>query len=844
MRVTLKDEFQAGRVEELYTEARLARGEVEAADKPQVLILASPTGSGKTVMATALMELIIEGDGVHEGDEEAVFLWLSDSPELNEQSRRKIESDSSAFDDENLKPIEADTFNQRRLEPGKVYFLNIQKLGRKSKLLKEGDDQHFTIWETIENTIQESPSHFWLIIDEAHRGMRSAQQERDAVTIVQKFVKGSSGEVSPVPLILGISATPERFEKVLEKTGRTKRVVEVTPAEVRASGLLKERLSVFHPDRRKPADVSFLRSAATALEEYRQRWNDYIESEGDIETFEPILVVQVEDAGKNDEYSKTDLEEVLVQLEDVLGPLEDYEIAHSFQEHHAITVGDRALRYVPPSDIQEDADIRVVLFKQSLNTGWDCPRAEVVMSFRSASDYTNIAQLIGRLVRTPLARAVKGNDFLNSVALYLPGYQAEALARVEKYLTSKETGLVAPPIIEPGGDLVEYPRVTGKDELFTRAETLPTYEIERERKRTHVQRLIKLSRYLTNDKIEPDALTSARQFIIDELEAARKKLSRTKAFKDAVKNTSEIGVREVTMEAPIAGEDIDNLTLEESFNTVTAATENVNDVFNDSGRRLGEGLHKLWLKARVAAGASPTEAKAELYALISDNKVWESLQSACSKRFFEKKSEHKTAISALTESRRQQYNKLNVTGAKGTPGELMLPPEVIVAKGDETYKRHLYAEDGDTFSCDLNDWEKSTVKEELKRKDVLGWLRNEPRKSWSMLVPYEWQGNDESMFPDFLFFRQDGEHLIIDILDPHWRNEDSAAKARGLARFAEKHGHQFGRIEVIRKEGGKGDAGKLRRLDVNNDEVRAEVVTLNEQDNAGLLRLFDRYATS
>jgi type III restriction enzyme len=80
----------------------------------------------------------------------------------------------------------------------------------------------------------------------------------------------------------------------------------------------------------------------------------------------------------------------------------------------------------------------------------------------------------------------------------------------------------------------------------------------------------------------------------------------------------------------------------------------------------------------------------------------------------------------------------------------------------------------------LNDWEITTVEEELKRDDVLGWLRNPSRKSSSFLVPYEWEGNDVAMYPDFLFFRQDGEHIIVDILDPHWgTHEDSAAKARG-----------------------------------------------------------------
>src|SRR5690349_11313487 len=100
MRVKLKPEFQEGRVEELFTEARLARNEVGAESKPQVVILASPTGSGKTVMITALMELIADGDTDHLGDEDACFLWLSDDPELNEQSRRKIENDSSLFADE------------------------------------------------------------------------------------------------------------------------------------------------------------------------------------------------------------------------------------------------------------------------------------------------------------------------------------------------------------------------------------------------------------------------------------------------------------------------------------------------------------------------------------------------------------------------------------------------------------------------------------------------------------------------------------------------------------------------------------------------------------------------
>lgn len=840
MRIVLKP-FQEIRVKELYDEARLASNELEQGGKGQALVLASPTGSGKTVMVTSLMELLIEGDEDHAGDEEAVFLWLSDDPELNEQSKRKIEEDSSLFGPDDLEAIDAAKFDQRRFTPGHVYFLNIQKLSKSSNLLKGGDTRRYPIWQTIENTVKESPSHFWLIIDEAHKGMRSDKDEKAAATIVQKFVKGSS-EVSAVPLIVGISATPERFEKVLEGKGtsRTKRVVQVTPEEVRVSGLLKETLTLYHPKTMQPADVSFLRSAAHMVERYRERWQSYCEKEDEAQ-FEPILIVQVEDSGKKDEYSRTDLQEAIEQLEDVLGPLDNFALAHAFQEHQTIAVGERTLRYVSPSEIQDDSDLRVVFFKQSLNTGWDCPRAEVVMSFRSASDYTNIAQLIGRLVRTPLARKIYGNDFLNSVSLYLPKYDSDALEKVRKYLTEKETGLAAPPEFEEGDDLLEYPRATDKDDLFERAASLPTYAIERLSKKTHVQRLVKLGWHLTNDKIEPGALGAARKFVLDLLEAERKKKARTKAFKDTIASSSQIGVRQVSIATPIAGDDIDDPDLEESFNDVAAAAQNIDDVFRACGRKLGEGLHKLWFKARVAAGATPSDAKSELFTLLLDDKLLASIEAACEKQFYKKKQEHKTAIDALSDGKREEYRKLNVTGAKGTPLELELPPTMDAVKDRGPYARHLYVDEDGNFSCKLNDWEETTVEEELKKDEVLGWLRNQPRKTWSFLVPYEWEGNDVPMFPDFLFFRKDGDSIVVDILDPHWgTHEDSGAKARGLARFAEVEGHKFSRIEVIVKEGGKN--GKLHRLDVNRDEVRKEAVNID--DNSDLRKLFERFGVA
>ncbi|MBQ6480297.1 MAG: DEAD/DEAH box helicase family protein, partial [Anaerolineaceae bacterium] len=61
---------------------------------PQVISFSAPTGSGKTIIMTALMEEILYGSADRIADPDAVFVWLSDSPMLNEQTRFKIEKDS------------------------------------------------------------------------------------------------------------------------------------------------------------------------------------------------------------------------------------------------------------------------------------------------------------------------------------------------------------------------------------------------------------------------------------------------------------------------------------------------------------------------------------------------------------------------------------------------------------------------------------------------------------------------------------------------------------------------------------------------------------------------------
>jgi type III restriction enzyme len=131
------------------------------------------------------------------------------------------------------------------------------------------------------------------------------------------------------------------------------------------------------------------------------------------------------------------------------------------------------------------------------------------------------------------------------------------------------------------------------------------------------------------------------------------------------------------------------------------------------------------------------------------------------------------------------------------------------------------------------EWERATVEAELARDDVVGWLRNVPRKTWAFKVPYKYDGDDTSMYPDFLFFREQGKGVVVDVLEPHrLTQDDSASKAAGLAEFAKVHGDRFGRIEVIIKV-----KDKLIRLDVNDGDVRGKVSGV--KDNGHLRQLFE-----
>ena len=848
MKFTLKD-YQIEAVAEVLDNMKKARVFWQDHDMKTAFSLAATTGSGKTVMAAAVFEALLFGNDEleFEPDPGALVLWFSDDPSLNTQSKWRLQEASDKLTISDLVTVE-NTFNRETLEAGKIYFLNTQKLSKTSLLTRghDPDDESletafgqkimpdmraFTIWDTIRNTIDDPDLTLYLVLDEAHRGMKpdgSMSAASGRQTIVKQLINGSGGTPA-IPIVWGVSATVDRFNKALEgMQGRTTLPhVQVDAGLVQASGLLKDTITMDVPDEVGDFETVLLRRGADKLREISEAWATYADEQGDGSEVKPLMVLQVPDAPDPADIAKW-LDVILERYPE----LPEDSIANVFGEHKTETFGRHTVPYIEPQRVQQDDWVRILIAKNAISTGWDCPRAEVMVSLRAASDKTHITQLLGRMVRTPLARRISGNDRLNAVDCLLPNFNKEAVeAVVDQLMKGGDGGEELPGrrvLINPK-EMKPNPAID--DDVFKKLTSLPSQTLPKKQARP-VKRLTALAHELAMDDLLPDAGSKAHAAMHAVLDTAQQ----TYAAKIVDARAAMMTVEGKTLTA-------DTETQKTTFNDFVEAADYavIEDAYRRAGRAISPDLATSYaehLAASMEDEEDEEEALIEGHTIIAAlglvPKIKDELEAEAEELARQWLGEYKDEIKGLTDERQEVYRQIQEMSTDPLPVEIARPHmwlqptslrENGVERELERFERHLLCDEEGMFpEFFKSTWEPAVLKAELSREGNIGWYRNPGRASQDSLgVVYEEADENRIVRPDFIFFsRSENGTVVADLVDPHGHYlADALPKLKGLAAYAANNSGLFRRIEAITKFT---NPDRYKMLDLTREDVRTAIL--------------------
>ena len=362
------------------------------------LVFKAPTGSGKTVMMAEFLRCL--DDNYHFHDDKA-YIWVSfGGDESYSQSKDKIRAYFNGGTDMNLKDV--NNVSEGKLYKNNIFFINWSKIkgtDKESKKLRKsggvgyGGDAVFD--DFILRTRKERD--LVLIIDEAHT-------ETDT-TLANEVI-----DLINPKIILKVTATPKEnsLPSISDVTQKRAGFVEVSEEDVIASGLIKEKLIIqTEEDIKKLEDKKFSEDEVMLELAYNKRLELkklYTELGLDIN---PLVLIQLPSDFKEKEEVQANQKDLVLSYLKQKG-VKDKEIAIWLSGNNKTNL-----------DLIEknNNEVNFMLFKVAPATGWDCPRADVLVMFREINSPSFHTQIIGRIKRMPEGHHYDKNE-LNKAYIY------------------------------------------------------------------------------------------------------------------------------------------------------------------------------------------------------------------------------------------------------------------------------------------------------------------------------------------------------------------------------------------------------------------------------------------
>lgn len=367
-------DYQDKKVEELKNKVN----ELLELDENKICVLKAPTGSGKTIMVGDFLRRLVDPIDREDGKQFS-FIWIS-VRDLHNQSKKALEINfENAFRYSYFDDLQNNTIGQNE-----ILFLNWEKLYNKDRIYIRENEKGKNLFNIIENTKQ-TRREVILIIDESHLTSLgpSAMRVREDIT---------------AKITIEVSATPTFTENV----------VEVYHKNVVEEEMIKKEIWI-NPDLKKYNDGrrgGWQMAIDAAIEKRNELKKQFKEEKSDIN---PLLLIQL----PNRNAGVVEVNEDIIQayLKKKYGiSEEDNNLAVWLSENKTPNL----------VNIEKSTnEVEVLIFKEAIAHGWDCPRAHILVKLRKESESENFEiQTVGRIMRMPELKHYSEHPELNVGFIY------------------------------------------------------------------------------------------------------------------------------------------------------------------------------------------------------------------------------------------------------------------------------------------------------------------------------------------------------------------------------------------------------------------------------------------
>lgn len=356
----------------------------------RTIVFQAPTGAGKTVMVIEAMcrlhEDIASSDCQYS---KVAYIWIAPNA-LHVQSYLSMKNALS--ETHRLNPVEYDELDlsfEGYIRPGEVFFVNWQSIYNDNRVIVRGSEMIPPIYDIIDRTTRVHNIPIVCIIDEEHMFTgKNAKQSEKVLNRINPKVE------------IRISATP--------KTLQPDELIKIDRSQVINEGMIKTNISL-NPALKgaKTDDAVNMYLLEQAVKKREQLAQAYKKLGININ---PLLLIQLPNDSKEtmtaDEVSL--MESILIKLGAQYGMTTDngkVGVWLSLEKKNLESIS------------KNDSMVNVLVFKQAIAMGWDCPRAGVLAIYRKLSSETFTIQTVGRIMRMPQQRFYT-NPILNVGYVY------------------------------------------------------------------------------------------------------------------------------------------------------------------------------------------------------------------------------------------------------------------------------------------------------------------------------------------------------------------------------------------------------------------------------------------